>query len=182
MAGCRIQQCLCFVNVSTIQLKRQDLATIVGEVWKDNGLKPWQLELEITETALMKIKPEVIRDLDVMRQKGVTVSLDDFGTGYSSLSLLQELPIGKLKIDKSFVRDMLVDPKDAAIVSAVLFIAKSLGLRSTAEGVETPEQAAHLTSEGCDQLQGYFLSQPLPVAEMTRFLKNRKTNAPHVNS
>ncbi|MDO6824218.1 EAL domain-containing protein [Marinobacter sp. 1_MG-2023] len=162
------------VNVSAIQLQRQNLGAIVSKVLKDNGLKPAQLELEITETALMKIKSEVISDLDAMRQKGVTISLDDFGTGYSSLSLLQELPIGKLKIDKSFVRDMLVDPKDAALVSAVLFIAKSLGLRSTAEGVETPEQAAHLAGEGCDQLQGYLFCRPLPVADMTRFLKSRK--------
>lgn len=162
------------VNVSAIQLQRQDLVTIVGEVLEQNGLYPWQLELEITETALMRIRPEVIGDLDTMRQKGVTISLDDFGTGYSSLSLLQELPISKLKIDKSFVRDMLVDPKDAAIVSAVLFIAKSLELRSTAEGVETPEQASHLAKEGCDQLQGYLLSRPLPAAEMTKFLKSRK--------
>ncbi|PCM44409.1 putative bifunctional diguanylate cyclase/phosphodiesterase [Marinobacter sp. ANT_B65] len=162
------------VNVSAIQLQRQDLFTIVGEVLEHNSLAPWQLELEITETALMKIRPEVIAELDALRQKGVTISLDDFGTGYSSLSLLQELPIGKLKIDKSFVRDMLVDPKDAAIVSAVLFIAKSLGLRSTAEGVETPEQAARLAEEGCDQLQGYLLCRPLPVADMGRFLKARK--------
>jgi diguanylate cyclase (GGDEF)-like protein len=162
------------VNVSAVQLQRQDLVTIVDQVLEDNGLHPWQLELEITETALMRIRPEVIGDLNAMRRKGVTISLDDFGTGYSSLSLLQELPIGKLKIDKSFVRDMLVDPKDAAIVSAVLFIAKSLGLRSTAEGVETPEQAARLAEEGCDQLQGYLLCRPLPVAEMTEFLKSRK--------
>ncbi|UQG62347.1 EAL domain-containing protein [Marinobacter sp. M3C] len=162
------------VNVSAIQLQRQDLVTIVEQVLKDNGLCAGQLELEITETALMRIRPEVIGDLNAMRQKGITISLDDFGTGYSSLSLLQELPIGKLKIDKSFVRDMLVDPKDAAIVSAVLFIAKSLGLQSTAEGVETPEQAARLAEEGCDQLQGYLLCRPLPVAEMTEFLKSRK--------
>src|SRR5690554_116374 len=162
------------VNVSAIQLQRQDLVAIVDDVLEENGLNPWQLELEITETALMKIRPEVIGYLDKMRQKGVTISLDDFGTGYSSLSLLQELPISKLKIDKSFVRDMLIDPKDAAIVSAVLFIAKSLGLSSTAEGVETPEQAAYLASEGCGQLQGYLLSRPLPAAEMTRFLKSRK--------
>ncbi|WP_417518890.1 EAL domain-containing protein [Marinobacter sp.] len=165
------------VNVSAIQLQRQDLVTIVDEVLEENGLHPWQLELEITETALMKIRPEVIGDLNAMRQKGVAISLDDFGTGYSSLSLLQELPISKLKIDKSFVRDMLVDSKDAAIVSAVLYIAKSLGLSSTAEGVETPEQAAHLASEGCDQLQGYLLSRPLPVAEMTRLLKSKKVTS-----
>jgi diguanylate cyclase (GGDEF)-like protein len=162
------------VNVSAIQLQRQDLVTIVDQVLKENGLRPRQLELEITETALMRIRPEVIGDLNAMRRKGIIISLDDFGTGYSSLSLLQELPIGKLKIDKSFVRDMLVDPKDAAIVSAVLFIAKSLGLHSTAEGVETPEQAARLAEEGCDQLQGHLLCRPLPVAEMTEFLKSRK--------
>lgn len=163
------------VNVSAVQLQRQDIAAIVSDVLESNGLQPWQLELEITETALMKIRPEVIHDLDAMRKRGVTISLDDFGTGYSSLSLLQELPISKLKIDKTFVRDMLVDSKDAAIVTAILFIAKSLGLRSTAEGVETPEQAARLAKEGCDQLQGYLLCRPQPVSEMTRFLTSRKT-------
>ncbi len=162
------------VNVSAIQLQRQDLVTIVDQVLRENSLSPAQLELEITETALMKTKPEVIRDLDTIRKKGVIISLDDFGTGYSSLSILQELPISKLKIDKSFVCDMLVDSKDAAIVSAVLFIAKSLGLRSTAEGVETREQAARLVEEGCDQLQGYLFSRPLPAAKMTRFLKKQK--------
>jgi len=165
------------VNVSAMQLQRQDLVTIVSEVLEDNSLYPRQLEIEITETALMRVRPEVISDLDAMRKKGVTISLDDFGTGYSSLNLLQELPIDKLKIDKGFVRDMLVDPKDAAIVSAILFIAKSLGLRSTAEGVETPEQAARLAGEGCDQLQGYLLCRPLPAPEMTRFLKNRELTA-----
>lgn len=165
------------VNISTIQLQRQDLRAIVEQVLQDNGLKPADLELEITETALMKIKPEVIKELDIMRQQGVTISLDDFGTGYSSLSVLQELPIGKLKVDKSFVRDMLVEPKDAAIVSAILFIAKSLGLSSTAEGVETPEQAAHLSAEGCEQLQGYLLCRPLPVAAMTEFLQDQKAAA-----
>lgn len=163
------------VNVSTIQLQRQNLAAIVNQVLLENKLKPHHLELEITETALMRIKPEVIQSLDSMRKKGVTISLDDFGTGYSSLSVLQELPISKLKVDKSFVQDMLIAPKDAAIVSAVLFIAKSLGLQSTAEGVETPEQAARLAQEGCDQLQGYLLCRPLPVAQMTQFLQNQKT-------
>ena len=166
------------VNVSAIQLQRQNLVSIIEQVLKDNGLKPCYLELEITETAIMKIKPEVIKDLDSLRKKGLTITLDDFGTGYSSLSVLQELPIGKVKIDKSFVQDMLVDPKDAAIISAILFIAKSLGLRSTAEGIETQEQASRLAKEGCDQLQGYLLCQPLPAAEITAFLKKQKTAAP----
>lgn len=107
-----------------------------------------------------------------MRRKGITISLDDFGTGYSSRSLLRELPIGKLKIDKSFVQGMLTNPQDAAIVSATLFIAKSLGLSTTAEGVETKAQAARLSQEGCDQLQGYLLSRPLRAIEMTRLLKS----------
>ncbi len=164
------------VNISTIQLQRQDFVSIVNQVLGDNGLNPSQLELEITETSLLKIKPEVIRNLDILHQRGMTISLDDFGTGYSSLSVLQELPIGKLKIDKSFVRDMLIEPKDAAIVSAVLFIAKTLGLRSTAEGVETLEQAKQLAKEGCDQLQGYLLCQPLPAQQMTEFLKSQQSS------
>ena len=162
------------VNVSAIQLQRQNLVSIIEQVLKDNGLKGCYLELEITETAMMEIKPEVIRDLDDLRKKGLTITLDDFGTGYSSLSVLQELPIDKVKIDKSFVQDMLVDPKDAAIISAILFIAKSLGLHSTAEGIETQEQANRLEKEGCDQLQGYLLCQPLPASEITEFLKNQK--------
>ena len=162
------------VNVSAIQLQRQDLVSIIEQVLKDNGLKGCYLELEITETVMMEIKPEVIRVLNDLRKKGLTITLDDFGTGYSSLSVLQELPIGKIKIDKSFIQDMLVDPKDAAIISAILLIAKSLGLRSTAEGIETQEQADRLAKEGCDQLQGYLLCQPLPAAEITEFLKTRK--------
>ncbi|QEA38466.1 EAL domain-containing protein [Pistricoccus aurantiacus] len=160
------------VNVSAIQLQRQECATKVDQVLNETGLDPRYLELEITETALMKVKPEVIDQLGAMQRKGVIISLDDFGTGYSSLSLLQELPIGKLKIDKSFVRDMLTDPKDAAIVSAILLIAKSLGLKSAAEGVETLEQATWLAEKGCDKLQGYLISRPLPAAEMAKLLKS----------
>ena len=160
------------VNVSVIQLQRQEFAATVCQILNETGFDPSCLELEITETALMRVSSEVIGHLDAMRKKGVLISLDDFGTGYSSLSLLQELPIGKLKIDKSFVQDMLTDPQDAAIVSAILFIAKSLGLQSTAEGVETLEQAARLAEEGCDQLQGYLMSRPLPAAEMATLLKS----------
>nr|WP_298376671.1 EAL domain-containing protein [uncultured Halomonas sp.] len=164
------------VNVSGIQLQRQELPFIVDRVLANTRLKAEFLELEITETTLMKVNADVIEHLSAMQRKGITISLDDFGTGYSSLSLLRGLPIGKLKIDKSFVQGMLTDPQDAAIVSAILFIARSLGLKATAEGVETREQAIRLTQEGCDQLQGYLLSRPLPASEMARLLKNGIAN------
>ncbi|WP_227370516.1 putative bifunctional diguanylate cyclase/phosphodiesterase [Halomonas sp. M20] len=160
------------VNVSGIQLQRQELPLIVDRVLADTGLKPEFLELEITETTLMKVNAEVIEHLSAMQRKGITISLDDFGTGYSSLSLLRGLPIGKLKIDKSFVQGMLIDPQDEAIVLAILFIAASLGLETTAEGVETQEQAIQLAREGCNSLQGYLLSRPLPALEMTKLLKS----------
>ncbi|MGC3873909.1 bifunctional diguanylate cyclase/phosphodiesterase [Halomonas sp. GXIMD04776] len=158
------------VNVSGIQLQRQELPLIVDWVLADTGLQAEFLELEITETTLMKVNAEVIEHLSIMQRKGITISLDDFGTGYSSLNLLRELPIGKLKIDKCFVQGMLTDPQDAAIVSAILFIARSLGLEATAEGVETREQAIRLAGEKCNQLQGYLLSKPLPADDVAKLL------------
>ena len=159
------------VNVSGIQVQRQQLGAVVDQALSDTGMEPALLELEVTESTLMKVKQEVIDDLARMREKGVTISLDDFGTGYSSLNRLRELPIGKLKIDRSFVQDMATNPEDAAIVSAILSIAKSLALLTTAEGVETPTQAARLAEGGCDFLQGYLLSRPVPAAEMAELLR-----------
>jgi diguanylate cyclase (GGDEF)-like protein len=167
------------VNVSGIQLQRQELASIVDQVLSETGLEPDLLELEVTETTLMKVKQKVIDDLEAMKQKGLTISLDDFGTGYSSLNRLRELPIGKLKIDRSFVQGMISDPQDAAIVSAILFIARSLGLKTTAEGVETPEQAVRLAGDNCDYLQGYLLSRPVPAADVAELLKKEFRSVIH---
>lgn len=164
------------INVSGIQLQRQELRLVVDQALAESGLEPALLELEVTETILMKVKKEVIDDLGALQEKGLTISLDDFGTGYSSLNRLRELPIGKLKIDRSFVQGMVEDAQDAAIVSAILFIAKSLGLQTTAEGVETPEQAVRLAESGCDYLQGYLLSRPIPAADMAELLTDDMIN------
>ena len=164
------------INVSGIQLQRQELRLVVDQALAESGLEPALLELEVTETILMKVKKEVIDDLGALQDKGLTISLDDFGTGYSSLNRLRELPIGKLKIDRSFVQGMVEDAQDAAIVSAILFIAKSLGLQTTAEGVETPEQAVRLAESGCDYLQGYLLSRPIPAADMAELLTDDMIN------
>ena len=164
------------INVSGIQLQRQELTPVVDQALAESGLEPALLELEVTETILMKVKKEVIDDLGALQEKGLTISLDDFGTGYSSLNRLRELPIGKLKIDRSFVQGMVEDAQDAAIVSAILFIAKSLGLQTTAEGVETPEQAVRLAESGCDYLQGYLLSRPIPAADMAELLTDDMIN------
>ncbi len=164
------------VNVSSIQMQRQDFGAVVKRVLTRTGMQPDLLELEVTESMLMKVRQETVGDLGDLQQMGVRISLDDFGTGFSSLNRLRELPIGKLKIDRSFVQDMAVNSQDAAIVSAILFIAKSLSLETTAEGVETPEQAARLTAEGCGLLQGYLLSRPLTAAKAGELLnKNRET-------
>lgn len=164
------------VNVSGIQMQRQDLGAVVSRALSETGMEAALLELEVTESTLMSVKQAVIDDLTALRLQGVTVSLDDFGTGYSSLNRLRELPIGKLKIDRSFVQDMVMNPQDAAIVSAILFIAKSLALQTTAEGVETPAQVTRLTEDGCDLLQGYLLSRPLPAAEVTELLRENLRN------
>jgi len=164
------------VNVSSIQMQRQDFGSVVKRLLNRTGMQPDLLELEVTESMLMKVKQETVDELANLRKMGVSISLDDFGTGFSSLNRLRELPIGKLKIDRSFVQDMATNSEDAAIVSAILYIAKGLSLETTAEGVETPEQAARLTAEGCGLLQGYLLSRPVTAATAGGLLnKNRET-------
>jgi len=153
------------------QVQRQDILAVVDRALSETGLESRFLELELTETTLMGVKQDAVDQFRAMIQKGLAISLDDFGTGNSSLNMLQELPIGKLKIDRSFVKDMITNSQDASIVSAILDIARSLGLQTTAEGVETAEQAARLTEHGCDYLQGYLLSRPVPAADIVQLLK-----------
>ena len=166
------------VNVSGVQIQRQEITSIVDQALSETGLEPGFLELELTETTLMGIKQDAVDQLGIMVQKGLTISLDDFGTGYSSLNRLQELPIGKLKIDRGFVKNMITNPRGASIVAAILDIARSLGLQTTAEGVETAEQAARLTDAGCDYLQGYLLSRPISAADIAQLLKNELGTMP----
>jgi EAL domain-containing protein (putative c-di-GMP-specific phosphodiesterase class I) len=153
------------VNVSARQIHQDDFVAQVLTVLEQTGAKANRLKLELTETMLVANVEEVIAKMLLLRAKGVGFSLDDFGTGYSSLSYLKRLPLDQLKIDRSFVRDILVDANDAAIAKMIVALANSLGLTVIAEGVETEAQRDFLASLGCYNYQGYFFSRPLPLQE-----------------
>jgi diguanylate cyclase (GGDEF)-like protein len=158
------------MNLSARQLDRESLESTVIAALSDSGLEPRYLELELTESIVMK-NPEQTRDiLESLRKIGILTSIDDFGTGYSSLSQLKHFPFDKLKIDKSFVDELTHNLDDAAIVSIIIAIARSFKLRVIAEGVETEEQLQHLQSSGCDEIQGYFFSRPVPADVAARLL------------
>jgi len=149
------------VNISVRQLQNVNLVTDVTDALAASGLHPSRLELEVTESSAMQNPETTIQTLTALKSLGVRVSVDDFGMGYSSLSQLQRLPIDTLKIDRSFVRDITTDPGDAAIATAIISLAHSLGLKVVAEGVETREQLAFLSDRGCDRIQGYLVSRPV---------------------
>jgi diguanylate cyclase (GGDEF)-like protein/PAS domain S-box-containing protein len=159
------------VNLSAIQFRHPDLPDMVTRVLNEVGLAPEYLELELTEGVAMYDPLAAIAMMNKLHDLGIRMSIDDFGTGYSSLSYLKKFKVYKLKIDQSFVRDISTDPEDKAIVSAVISMARSLGLQTIAEGVETIEQMTYLREQGCDEVQGYFYSRPLPAAELEQYLK-----------
>jgi EAL domain-containing protein (putative c-di-GMP-specific phosphodiesterase class I) len=148
-------------------LRSPDLASQVQSAITRFGLTPGQLELEITESVAMEDPERAIGQLRVLRDSGVELAIDDFGTGYSSLAYLKMLPIHTLKLDRAFVRDIETDENDAAISSATLALAKILGLRVVAEGVETEAQRDFLTSHDCNLLQGYLFGKPEPADVLT---------------
>jgi EAL domain-containing protein (putative c-di-GMP-specific phosphodiesterase class I) len=161
------------VNVSSQQFFHSNVADVVLKALFEASLKPSALQLELTETILMNDVEETIVTLDRLKNAGVTLAMDDFGTGYSSLSYLKRLPLDTLKIDRSFVMDLEHDNDDAAICSAIIAMAHSLGLTVVAEGVETQAQLDYLRDEGCDDIQGFLISKPLPANELEqRFLQN----------
>lgn len=160
------------VNLSARQFQQPNLVEMVGRVLSETGLEPQLLELEITESVAMKdveYTKEVLLELHKM---GIRISMDDFGTGYSSLSYLKKLPLHKLKIDKSFVRDLTIDPNDAAIIAAIVALGKVLNIKVVAEGVETVEHKDLLRSLRCKEMQGYFFSRPLSAEDATCILQN----------
>lgn len=159
------------VNLSARQFTQPNLAWRIEEILKKTGLPPHQLELEITESIAMRDAEFSAQVLHTLRKMGVKTALDDFGTGYSSLSYLKILPIDTLKIDRSFVNDVLDDPNDAAIVKAILALAASLKLSVVAEGVEKEEQLNFLKAAACPLVQGYWVSHPLPAEEFEELLK-----------
>jgi len=151
------------VNVSAQQLREVNFVSNVLDVLSRTGADPHRLKLELTESVLVDDIEDTIRKMTLLRAKGVVFSLDDFGVGYSSLSYLKRLPLGQLKIDRSFVRDVLDDPNDAVIARAIVTLAQSLGLGVIAEGVETEAQRRFLADAGCHAYQGYLFCRPLPV-------------------
>ena len=157
------------VNVSARQFRLPNFVDEVLALVDYFGVKPGNLKLEITESMLLDNVDEMIVKMVALKAKGINFSLDDFGTGYSSLSYLKRLPIYQLKIDQSFVRDILTDPNDAAIAKTIVALSQSMGLAVIAEGVETEGQRDLLALQGCHNYQGYFFSRPLPVEQFDAF-------------
>ncbi|OOZ18922.1 hypothetical protein BOW28_00390 [Solemya velum gill symbiont] len=153
------------INVSPIQFAKADFVEQVLSTVKNTGIKPDRLKLELTESHLLHNIEDIISKMQVLGDAGISFSLDDFGTGYSSLSYLKRLPLWQLKIDKSFVRDILTEPNDAEIAKTIVALANSLGLEVIAEGVETDSQQASLAKLGCYHYQGYLFSRSLPIKE-----------------
>ncbi|OZA46078.1 MAG: hypothetical protein B7X81_07480 [Hydrogenophilales bacterium 17-61-76] len=165
------------VNLSAVQFRHPALPDLVTRILDEAGLPPEYLELELTEGVAMHNPQGAIAVMNNLHDRGVRMSIDDFGTGYSSLGYLKKFNVYKLKIDQSFVRDIRTDPEDKAIVSAIIQMAKSLGLATIAEGVETAGQLAFLREQGCDEVQGYYYSKPLTADAFARYVKN--PDVPH---
>ena len=158
------------VNLSPLQFCTPGLPQRVIDVLGETGLAPARLELEVTEGALMENSASTRSALQALHEHGVRIALDDFGTGYSSLAYLTRMPIGNIKVDRCFVTGLLEGGESEAIVRAVLAMASSLGMRVTAEGVETLAQARALQAMHCDCLQGYYFSRPVPAADIPALL------------
>jgi diguanylate cyclase (GGDEF)-like protein len=156
------------VNLSAIQLIQEDFIDVVSGVLKETGLSPEYLELEITESVAVKNHEYIMDILEKLKKMNIRIALDDFGTGYSSLNYLKDFAISTIKIDRSFICDINENPKNAAIVSTILALGHNLKLKVTAEGAETKEQYETLRDQGCDIIQGYYFSKPLPLNEFEK--------------
>jgi EAL domain-containing protein (putative c-di-GMP-specific phosphodiesterase class I) len=164
------------INLSAIQVARDDIAGLVESALKSSGLDGNRLTLELTESSIVQDPARAQRVFEALKALDATVAMDDFGTGYSSLAYLQRLPIDVLKIDRSFVSGMMVDPDSVAIVRAVLSLAEALGMSTTAEGIETVELATTLATLGCASGQGYYFAKPLePEAALDYWKARRKS-------
>jgi diguanylate cyclase (GGDEF)-like protein/PAS domain S-box-containing protein len=165
------------VNVSAVQFRHEGFCELIRRVLRETGLAPQYLELELTESLLLANADVTLSVLQELKTMGLKLAIDDFGTGYSSFSYLKRFPVSKLKIDRSFVRDVAVNPDDAAITTAIISMAKSLSLKVIAEGVEDEAQISFLRAHHCDEIQGYYFSKPLAVDEVADKLRDRKIPA-----
>ena len=157
------------VNLSACQFSQPNLVSMIKNILEETGIYPENLELEITETVLMENAESATAQLKQLSEIGIKLSIDDFGTGYSSLSYLNSFPLNNLKIDRAFVKDITCE-EDAPLAKAIVNMAKALNLKTIAEGVETETQKEVLRSIGCDIIQGYLLSKPVPAEEATKLL------------
>jgi predicted signal transduction protein with EAL and GGDEF domain len=169
------------VNLSAHQFRTEDLAETVARILRETPLSPRSLDIEITESAMMRSKDVTVSVLQKLKGIGITVSLDDFGTGYSSLSYLRGFPIDTVKIDRSFVRDLTMDPDAASITAAIISMAQTLSLRVVAEGVETEAQLTFLREHGCDEMQGFLFSPPVPAEQATELLRETPPTSSEVS-
>ncbi|MDF2684617.1 MAG: ykoW [Brevibacillus sp.] len=160
------------VNLSARQFLKKDFTQMVADILEQTGLPPHYLELEITESTMIDVH-RASNTLAELKQLGVYIAIDDFGTGYSSLSYLKEFPLNRLKIDRSFVRDMKKSASNRAIVSTIISMAHHLELNVIAEGVETDDELAFLQENLCEEVQGYLFSEPLPLEEITTYLQEQ---------
>src|ERR1700719_2577939 len=169
------------VNLSPSQFRQGNIVSMIRDALGEAGLEPRFLEVELTETTVMTDPEESIAILERLSQMGVLVSVDDFGTGYSSMSYLRRFPIDKLKIDRSFVSEVMSRPEDASIVRAIVSLAHSLRLKVVAEGVESAEQLEFLRTLGCDQYQGYHYSAALPPGEFEALVRSKRAAEPELS-
>jgi diguanylate cyclase (GGDEF)-like protein len=165
------------VNVSGIQFSRDDYVEGVAAVIKETGLAPHHLQLELTESTIMQDSQNTIKKLHALRDMGIQVAIDDFGAGYSSLNYLKRFPLSTLKIDASFVRDLITSPNDQAIVKAIIQLAHNFSLQVVAEGVENTKQIAFLREYGCEAAQGYLICPPVNSAVLAEFARKEKNLA-----
>lgn len=161
------------INISAVQFRHINFPALVASILEESGASPGWIELELTESAAMHDPQTAINIMNHLYSQGIRMSIDDFGTGYSSLSYLKKFNVYKLKIDRSFISDISSDSEDKAIVNAIIRMAGSLGMRVIAEGVETLQQLVYLKEQGCDEIQGYYYSQPLSADEFDLFLRNK---------
>jgi len=159
------------VNVSAMEIRAENFLEGLLEILDETGLDPRCLQLELTESVLMRVKSTAFI-LQTLRERGIELAIDDFGTGYSSLSYLRTLPVDALKIDQSFIRQISTAGDDTTILSAVIGLARGLKLRVIAEGVETVEEVAFLRARQCEEAQGYYFSRPVPPQQFARLLRN----------
>jgi EAL domain-containing protein (putative c-di-GMP-specific phosphodiesterase class I) len=182
------QELILAINVSAYQFGQHDFVDTVDHMLKLYRIDPAKLKMELTESVIVSDIAEVVRKMHALKALGVRISLDDFGTGYSSLSYLKRLPLDQLKIDQSFVRDIVSDPGDAVMVKTIIEMAKNFGLNVIAEGVETQAQYEFLKAHGCAAYQGYLFGRPVPLAsfmdamakEASRVTVDTPYHVPHV--